>query len=134
MMGESIIEQLSLTFEVNLPDNLIAASDRLERVSPLYSGDLLDSNRIRGIVHESGLEWVCTGIIFLDGVKEVHLQELLRPCQWTRVTYQNSQRCRDAYGSIYVGRAITHRKVQYVVGERRLKLVKDETAAKKRSS
>lgn len=133
-MSKPVTQQLSLTFEVSLPDKLSAASDRLDKLSPLYSGDLLENNRIRGIVYQAGLEWVCTGIVFLNGVEEVHLQELLQPWQWKKPTYQNSQSCRDAYGSIYVGRAIKYRKIQYVIGERRLKLVKDETEAKKLSS
>jgi hypothetical protein len=134
MMSKPIIQQLSLTFEVNLPNKLIEAAERLDKVSTLYSGDLLENNRIRGIVYQAGLEWVCTGVVFLNGVKEVDLQQLLQDWQWAKPTYQNSQRCRDAYGSIYVGRAIKHRKVLYVLGEQRLKLVKDETAAKKRAS
>lgn len=133
-MSKPVIQQLSLTFEVSLPDKLSAASDRLDKLSPLYSGDLLENNRIRGIVYQAGLEWVCTGIVSLNGVEEVHLQELLQPWQWKKPTYQNSQCCRDAYGSIYVGRAIKYHKTHYVIGERRLKLVRDEIEAKKLSS
>lgn len=117
------MQQLSLTLEFNLPNKLSASLDILEKVSNLYSADLLDRNRIRGIVSYAGLEWVCTGCQYHYGIKVVYLQRLLRPNQWICETYTNSRSCREANGCIYVGRLIIHRGVQYVIAEQRLELL-----------
>lgn len=121
------MQQLSLAFQCELPKALSAKTSLLEKIANLYSADILDKNRIRGIVSHSGLQWVCTGCVYHHGIEAVHLKELLPPDHWNKETYLDARSCRDATGCIYQGRLITHRNVKYVMGERKLELFRENT-------
>jgi len=117
--------QLSLLFQAHLLPELPANPQMLAKASALYSGDLLVSNKIRGIVFYAGLEWVCTGILCHYGIDSVDLQELLHPYQWLGDTHTNPSE-RTGGQSFYEGRQITYRRQTYVIGDRRLKLRSQE--------
>ena len=117
--------QLSLSFQTHLPPELPANTQMLAKASAIYSGDLLVNNKIRGIVFYAGLEWVCTGVLYRDGIERVDLQELLHPYQWLRDTHTNPSE-RTGGQSFYEGRQITYHGHSYVIGDRRLKLLSQE--------